>query len=115
MVSSQHLARWDIWHALFEFLEGKGYEYRPVIVAGTSASGNIVMMVMSASNKLNLPHDYIIKDWQEAGLDKPSIAWADRIIEIPPDYLGTAGYIGRLSDGVITELQTIFAEITSTS
>jgi mRNA interferase MazF len=53
-------------------------------------------MVTSATNKLSLDHDCPIREWEAAGLDKPSIARLDRIAEIPPGYLGTAGRIGRL-------------------
>ena len=90
-------APWEVWHARFNFDGGKGYKYRPVIVLGTRAGGSLVMMVTSATNKLRLEHDYLLQDWQEAGLVKPSIARVDRIAEIPPGYLGSAGRVGRLS------------------
>ena len=98
---------WEVWHARFDFSEGSGYKYRPVIVVGTRADGSIVMMVTGAASKLSLPHDYLIRDWEEAGLDKPSIARADRIAEIPPGYLGTAGKIGKLSDHDINALKLV--------
>ena len=28
---------WEIWHARFDFSEGHGYKYRPVIVLATSS------------------------------------------------------------------------------
>ena len=102
---------WEIWHARFDFSEGKGYKYRPVIVVDTCDDGSLVMMVTSAGNKLHLEHDYLIRDWQEAGLEKPSIARADRIAEIPAGYLGTSGYIGRLAEHDIAEITTVLAEI----
>ena len=89
---------WEVWHARFNYSEGHGYKYRPVIVVGVRDDGTLVMMVTSATNKLSLPHDYPICDWKAAGLDKPSIARADRIAEIPAGYLGSAGRIGKLSD-----------------
>lgn len=95
---------WEVWHARFNYSEGHGYKYRPVIVVGVREDGTLVMMVTSAANKLSLPHDYVIQDWEGAGLDKPSIARADRIAEIPPGYLGTAGKIGKLSNRDITAL-----------
>ena len=110
-MSDGRLQIWDIWHARFDFSEGKGYKYRPVIVVGMSPSGNIVMMVTSVGNKLSLPHDYVIKHWEEAGLVKPSIARADRIVEIPADYLGTARHIGRLVDEDIAALTPILREV----
>lgn len=50
---------WEIWHARFDFSEGKGCKYRPVIVVDTCEDGSLVMMVTSAGNKLHLDHDFI--------------------------------------------------------
>lgn len=109
--SLPELRKWDIWHARFDFSEGKGYKYRPVIVLGVSPSGSIVMMVTSVGNKLHLSHDYVIKEWRAAGLDKPSIARADRIVEIPPDYLGSAGFIGHLHPVDVAALTDILSTV----
>lgn len=68
-------------------------------------------MVASATNKLSLDHDCLIREWEAAGLDKPSIARLDRIAEIPPGYLGTAGRIGRLAEVDIEEIKAILSEI----
>lgn len=68
-------------------------------------------MVTSSTNKLHLEHDYLLRDWKAAGLRSPSIARADRIAEIPPDYFGTAGHIGRLSQEDIDALATLLGKI----
>jgi hypothetical protein len=102
---------WEVWHARFNYSEGKGYKFRPVIIVGIRPSGNLVMMVTSVTNKLHLEHDYLLKNWKAAGLDKPSIARADRIAEIPPDYLGTAQRIGKLTEEDIRELTFILRNI----
>lgn len=111
MMSSAHPQVWEIWHARFDFSEGKGYKYRPVIVLATRRDDSLVTMVTSATNKLSLEHDYLIRRWREAGLDKPSIARLDRIAEIPAGYLGTAGLIGRLSKEDIDAIKVILAEM----
>ena len=56
-------------------------------------------MVTGAGNKLSLEHDV---GREAAGLDRPSIARLDRIVEIPAGYLRGAGGIGRLAEGNIT-------------
>ena len=56
-------------------------------------------MVIGAGNKLSLEHDV---GREAAGLDRPSIARLDRIVEIPAGYLRGAGGIGRLAEGNIT-------------
>lgn len=88
---------WDVWHARFNYEGGRGYKYRPVIVAAVSDWSMVVIMVTSTMNKLHCPHDIVVRDWAEAGLDKPSIVRIDRIAEIPFQYAGTAGRIGRLT------------------
>lgn len=97
MMSSELPAPWEVWHARFNFDGKRGEKYRPVIVIGVRDNGSHVMMVTSATNKLKLEHDYPLRDWRDAGLDKPPIARADRIAEIPPSYVGAVGRIGRLS------------------
>ena len=89
-------APWEIWHARFNF-DDRGYKFRPVLVLACSPDGLLAAMITGASNKLSLPLDTPIDDWQEAGLTKPSLVRVDRIALLPPTYLGTAGRIGRLS------------------
>jgi len=103
---------WEVWHARFDFSEGRGYKFRPVIVLATRPDGSLVAMVTGAANKLSLEHDCPIREWEAAGLDKPSIARLDRIAEIPAGYLGSAGRIGRLADVDIAAIKTVLAEIT---
>lgn len=78
----------------------------------TWADGSLVAMVTSATNKLSLEHDYLIREWKSAGLDKPSIARLDRIAEIPSGYLGSTGRIGRLANGDAAAIKAMLTEIT---
>ena len=89
-------APWEIWHARFHF-DDRGYKFRPVLVLACSQDGLLAAMITSASNKLSLPLDTPLDDWQEAGLSKPSLVRVDRIALLPPTYLGTASRIGRRS------------------
>lgn len=52
MTSEDGPGPWEIWHARFDFSDGKGYKYRPVVVVGREEDGSLVMMVTSATNKL---------------------------------------------------------------
>lgn len=70
----------------------------------------VAAMVVSATNKLSLDHDHLIREWGTAGLDKPPIARLERIAEIPPGYLGTAGRIGRLAEVDIEAIKAILSE-----
>lgn len=87
---------WEIWHARFNF-DRHGYKFRPVLVLSRAPSGLLAAMITSASNKLALPHDTPIEDWEQAGLATPSLVRVDRIAMLPTPHLGTAGRIGRLS------------------
>lgn len=89
---------WEVWNARFDYDNGSGYKYRPVIVVGLQNDEMLVMIVTSSSNKLKLKHDYHLRDWREAGLNKPSIARIDCIAKVPSWYLGSAGRIGKLSE-----------------
>ena len=59
---------WEVWHARFNYSEGHGYKFRPVIVLATRPDGLLVAMVTSTTNKLSLEHDYPIQEWEAAGL-----------------------------------------------
>lgn len=104
-MSERYPLPWEVWHARFDFSEGRGYKYRPVIVLATRPYGMLVAMVTSSTNKLSLPNDCSIEGWEAAGLDKPSIARLDRIAEIPAGYLGSANRIGRLGDADIAAIK----------
>lgn len=104
--------QWEIWLARFDFSEGRGYKYRPVIVLAQKPDGTLVAMVTGSANKLSLEHDYCLREWRAAGLDKPSIARLDRIAEIPASYLGSAGRIGRLARVDIEAIVAILLEMT---
>ena len=111
MNSAQKPRPWEVWHARFNFSEGHGYKYRPVIVLAKNSNGTLVAMITGSNNKLALEHDYYLQDWKAAGLTKPSIARLDRIVEIPSGYLGTAGRIGCLSNIDIDAIKMILAEV----
>lgn len=82
-MSEQVPQPWEVWHARFDYASGRGYKYRPVIVLATRPDGSLVAMVTGAGNKLTLEHDYSIREWEAAGLDKPSTARLDRIAKVP--------------------------------
>ena len=102
---------WEAWHARFGYQEGHGYKFRPVIVVGVHEDGSLVMMVTSSTNRLRLEHYYPLRDWREAGPDKPSVPRADRVAEMPHGYLGTAGRIGRLSERDIAAISGMLSQI----
>lgn len=110
-MNSSYPQPWQIWHARFDFDNNKGYKYRPIIILNVKENGSIVAMITSATNKLKLEHDYLIQDWEKAGLVNQSIARLDRIAEIPTKYLGSAGYIGTLSLRDINAIKIILYEI----
>ena len=103
--------QWEIWHARFDFSEGHGYEFRPVLVIDSAVSSMLVAMITSATNQLSLPHDCIIEDWGEAGLIKPSLVRLDRIVEIPIAYIGTSERIGNLSPNDIVRVVSLLPDL----
>lgn len=49
-MTSEHIPQaWEVWHARFNFSEGHGYKFRPVIVLAVRFDGSLVAMVTSAS------------------------------------------------------------------
>lgn len=102
---------WEIWHARFDYEGSKGHKYRPVIILDVREDGTVVMMVTSATNKLRMDHDYLLADWEAAGLVKPSIARIDRIAAIPTSYFGTAGKLGKLTETDIAAITEVLSRM----
>lgn len=53
---------WEVWHARFDFSEGHGYKYRPIIVLAMRLDGLLVATVTGVANKLSLEHGYPIRE-----------------------------------------------------
>lgn len=98
----------DVWHVKFASSERRGYKYRPAIVLDVKEDSlMLAVMVTGAESALALPHDYLLRDWEQAGLRKPSIARMDKRLLLDASKIGTRGLIGRLSPYDFAQIDAI--------
>lgn len=85
--------RWDIYYAYVKYKEIPGGKQRPIIVYNDNEMFVVSIKVTSQAPR---PGDYVIQDWAEAGLSKPSVAQLNEMVHIQK--LDIKQRIGRLSD-----------------
>lgn len=101
-------APWEIWQLKFAFFERKGYKYHPAVVMDVDEFSVILaVMVTGAESRLSLPNDYLLRDWKEAGLLKPSLVRLDKRLKVDFASIGNRGKIGRLSPYDISQIDAM--------
>lgn len=84
----------DIYVVKFYYLEDKSrYKYRPALVINDTLH---LVAKITSNTDIRSDADYIIKDWEAAGLDKPSRVKLDDALYLKPD--SPAKYLGHLSE-----------------
>ena len=73
---------------------------RPVLIIDGST---YLVKCLSVTSNTSRPEDYVIKEWKEAGLKKPSSIRVHKSIELDPSFLSHK--IGRLQPIDILEVQ----------
>ena len=84
----------DIYVVKFYYSEDKSkYKYRPALVINDTLR---LVAKITGNTDIRSNADYIIKDWNAAGLDKPSRVKLDDALYLKPD--SSAKYLGHLSE-----------------
>ena len=87
--------RWDIWWAYVKYEESNIEKRRPIVVIDDRTAFVLGLFVTSASPRPQYD-DYIIQDWEEAGLSKPSTIKLSRRLRLDKDKL--ISRIGEMSE-----------------
>ena len=100
---------WDIFWAEVVFEDDpETIKMRPVVV--NSNRGAFIMSFYATSQSPKPGYDcYIIKQWEQAGLDKPTVIRLDKCLKLFPANFGD--YIGHLTDQDIILIQLELARI----
>lgn len=105
------VSNWDIFWAAVAFQDDpETSKMRPVVVS--SNRGAFIMSFYATSQSPKPGYDcYIIKHWQEAGLDKPTVIRLDKCLRLFPADFGD--YIGHLAEQDIILIQLELARLTN--
>lgn len=68
------LKMWEIWFANFPFDDSDVKKKRPVIVLNIEPAEVLSIKVTSHNARNDDKYDVAIEKWEEAGLDRPSVA-----------------------------------------
>jgi mRNA interferase MazF len=88
--------RGDVYMVLYPFDEGQFEKLRPAIILETQDNKSIVIKVTTHDEREHDDGDLEIIHWQEAGLDRPSVARCSDFV--PLDHEKTINFIGKLHE-----------------
>ena len=97
----------DVWWVHFPFQDKDQEKRRPAIIVDDETIA--ILAIKVTSKEKDNPYSIFIKDWQSAGLTKPSWAIIDRIVSISEMFMDCK--IGVLSENDATKILQLIAEI----
>jgi mRNA-degrading endonuclease toxin of MazEF toxin-antitoxin module len=96
----------DIWYAKCVFEDNPHQSKdRPVLIVG-GEQGTFVLALMITGTQRCDGNDYVVRDWQEAGLTKASVIRTRKKYSLPE--IAFRRRVGRLSDNDILILRIMF-------
>lgn len=99
---SSKFRKWDIWRATVKFEDSNECKERPVLVYNETAYV-VISFKMTSADRGDNQKEYKIKEWQKAGLDKPTSVRLEKVIKLEEgDFVKR---IGRLSPADIMQLE----------
>lgn len=79
---------WEIWFAKFPYEEEDGrFAKRPVIVLHANTKAVLVVKLTCHDFRRCDVYDVVLQKWQQAHLDRPSVARVSKTMEISPENL----------------------------
>lgn len=90
--------QWELWVVRFNYKEGHGYKYRPILVLLCEQDKVYSAMITSSHAMFEKSSTIPLQDWTKEGLKKPSFVRLDRIAWLPREYFATDKRIGSISE-----------------
>ena len=87
--------QWEIWDALVRFEDSPEIKQRPVLIYN-NIGYVLISYKITGTNRGDNECELRIRNWEEAGLDKPSSVRIEKMLRLRPDDL--LGKRGKLSD-----------------
>lgn len=91
--------QFDIWWVPFAFPDKPGkFKNRPSVILEWNDGMRMALVTKVTGNTWRDEPGYVVlRDWQEAGLSKPSAVRCSQLLRIPRDVFLDDGPVGRLS------------------
>ncbi|WP_218971897.1 type II toxin-antitoxin system PemK/MazF family toxin [Raoultibacter phocaeensis] len=89
----------EVWWVPFAFLDRPDHvKNRPAIILDWQEELRLALVTKVTSNVERVESGYVLlRDWQEAGLEKPSAARCSQVLAIPQSVFLDDDPVGRLS------------------
>lgn len=89
------LNKWEIWWADVKFEDSPQEKRRPVIVIDESTAFVLSLAITSSSPRPGY-RDYVLRDWESAGLKKPSTVKLGRKVPLARDkFVSKIGVVSK--------------------
>ena len=98
------MALYDVYLAPFKFEDTNQTKIRPVVEVDNDKYCILCVKITSQNKSYYTTQDYALKDWQQAGLQKPSVVRTAKVDVI--DKPNLIKYIGHLSEQDIQGLRS---------
>jgi len=89
------IKKWEIYWANVKFEDSSEIKRRPVLIINSS-NALVVSLKMTSQCRGDIPPEYVVREWQEAGLPKPTYVRHDRVIQLKASDLDEK--IGKLTE-----------------
>lgn len=114
MMNDRSIQLYDIWRMAYEFEDKPGLvKERPVIIGAIDDENAYVLAVKVTSHKARADFlgEVVLQDWQEAGLDKPSVARCSKALIVPLEAFEAQRYYGHLSNRDSLEIERALIDL----
>ncbi len=94
-------ALYDVWQLVFEFEDQPGVvKRRPVVIGAVDGEHAVVLAIKVTGHgpRKEFPGEVRILDWEQAGLEKPSVARCSKTLIAPFEAFEGQRRYGALSD-----------------
>ena len=105
MTSNVVPAPYEVWRLEFEYEDQPGVaKARPVVVGAVDGERAVVLAVKVTGHgpRPGFLGEVRLEDWQEAGLEKPSVARCSKTLVVP-----TAAFAGKHRYGELTDRDSL--------
>ena len=106
----------EVWQMQFRFEDQPNkYKERPVVIGALSESTAEVFLlavkVTSHSARPDSPGEVVLQDWQQAGLEKPSVARCSKHMVVPIQVFEGQRRYGKLSNRDALAVEAALKEV----
>ena len=99
------MKKFDVLSAKIYFEGSKKYKYRPILFIYSKGNVIFARKMTSKPPRNSYPGEYQLKDWKQAGLDKPTVVRMSKYVVVNKNEIKSV--VGHLSDEDIENIKNL--------